>query len=377
MRVLHVIDSGGLYGAELMLLTLVEEQIHHNLKALIASIGTPEVKEKPLEVEATKRNIPIRLFRMRPGPNYLGILQILSYAESENFDLLHTHGYKSNILLGFLPSWFRKMPLVSTVHGWTATTGNSKMKLYEYIDRLSLRFADSVVLVNKEMLKHPYLKNNTLKHIRVIDNGIKEHPLYHSTYRKDIHNFCEGHKVVGAIGRLSEEKGFVYLIEAFGKISKLMKNVRLLILGEGPHRKHLQKAITQLEDPCLVYMPGFVEDANRYLNLLDVLAIPSLTEGLPLTLLEAMREGVPVVASNVGGIPDVLDNGRFGILVPPRDAKILTGALMEVLGLESNSNILANRGVKHFHQNYTSANMCIKYLRLYQDILNTHRIVNA
>ena len=103
MRVLHIIDSGGMYGAEVMLLNLVEEQIRQGLKPVIASIGDNQTGEKPLEIEAHKRGFPLKIFRMRPGPNFIGAWKILNYAKSIDCNLLHSHGYKGNILFGFLP----------------------------------------------------------------------------------------------------------------------------------------------------------------------------------------------------------------------------------------------------------------------------------
>lgn len=369
MRILHIIDSGGMYGAEVMLLNLVEEQIQQGLKPVIASIGCHRCGKKAIETEARNCNFPVKIFRMHPGPNFFGAWKILQYARSINCNLLHSHGYKGDILLGLLPKIMRKIPLVSTAHGWTSTVGFSKLKIYEWLDRISLHFADAVVLVNKEMLNLPFFKGNFSGRIHVIDNGIAEKPRCGPQLRGDIKSFCEGNNVIGAIGRLSDEKGFSYLIDALSEINKTQADVRLLVLGEGPQRELLERKIYKLGIADLVYMPGFVQGASSYLTLFDVLVLPSVSEGLPLTLLEGMREGVPVVASAVGGIPDALDAGKCGVLVPPGNIGCLADALLDTLSPGGAAALLAKQGRKRFADLYGSARMCKEYAVLYKELL--------
>ena len=104
LKVLHLIDSEGLYGAENMLLALVQEQIKSGMEPLILSAGTPEIAEKALEIEARKRGLPVLKFRMKPGMNLIKACQILRIAKRHGINIMHSHGYKFNILLGLMPS---------------------------------------------------------------------------------------------------------------------------------------------------------------------------------------------------------------------------------------------------------------------------------
>ena len=139
MKILHIIDSGGLYGAEVMLLNLMGEQVALGLTPILVSIGDPGVAEKPLEAEAKRRGLRVEMFRMRPGPNILGAFEIMRFARGERAELLHSHGYKGNILFGFLPRFVRRMPMVTTLHGWTWSGGMTRMLLYEWLDSQSPR----------------------------------------------------------------------------------------------------------------------------------------------------------------------------------------------------------------------------------------------
>ena len=398
MKVLHIIDSGGLYGAEVMLLNLVHEQIKMGLEPTICSIGEKGVLEKPIEAEAVKRGFKVTRFRMMAGPNIFGAFKILRYAKREKFDILHSHGYKGNILFGFIPKAMRRLPLITTVHGWTSTTSSSfsKMKLYEWLDVRSLRHMDRVILVNKGMLSNPRLKVANLQNLTVINNGIppikrinpkfplsqgeglgeggngevfefKQNSLS-NTLDKDIVNFCKEGFVVGAIGRLSYEKGFNYLIEAVAGLAGEIPNIKLVIIGEGGERGFLEKMVSDLGLQGKVLMPGYRDAAHRYLPLFKIFVMPSLTEGLPITLLEAMQYEVPIVATGVGGIPALLEGGSAGVLVNPGD----TAGLVEALGLLKRDSKLAVRLSKRDKEavmlKYSSRKMAAEYLEIYKSI---------
>jgi len=120
MKVLHLIDSGGFYGAEAVLIELAKEQRKQNLDAHICSIGTHHDGEKSIETIARSNDIPVHTFRMRAGPNMMGAFKILSFAKNEKFDVLHSHGYKANILFGLMPEFIRQIHMLVTLHGWTS-----------------------------------------------------------------------------------------------------------------------------------------------------------------------------------------------------------------------------------------------------------------
>jgi len=118
IKVLHMIDSGGLYGAENMLLDLVEEQQRQGLQPLILSAGTPDIGEKPLEVQARRRGLPVEPFRMRAGLNFRKGMELLRYAQREGLD----------ILLGLFPGGIREIPSIVTLHGYARATPMSKKR---------------------------------------------------------------------------------------------------------------------------------------------------------------------------------------------------------------------------------------------------------
>ncbi|MGB3209617.1 MAG: glycosyltransferase [Desulforhopalus sp.] len=373
MRVLHIIDSGGMYGAEVMLLNLVEEQIRQGLRPVIASIGNMHSGEKPLETEARKRNFPFKTFRMRSGPNFFGALEILNYAKSIDCALLHSHGYKGNILFGCIPRKILFYPILTTVHGWTSTrTTFSRMRLYEWLDSWILPRLDAVVLVNQAMLTHPRLVGRKNIKYYVVNNGINiDKP---ATYPCGELGLASRERFnIVAVGRLSLEKGFDVLLNAIARVVKEKDNVSLVIFGEGRERHKLEDLIAQLGLQENVKMPGFLENVAKTFPCFDLLVIPSLTEGLPITLLEAMRAKIPVIASKVGGIPDVMEGGVGGFLVEPGDVGGLAGAINKLAGSEFRCRQLAEEAHLIFRQRYSSVEMAAAYQQIYADMLVNYR----
>jgi glycosyltransferase involved in cell wall biosynthesis len=397
MKILHIIDSGGLYGAEVVLLNLVAEQIELGLDPIIASIGEKHIPEKPLETEAIKRGFNVKKFRMRAGPNCLGALKILRFAHQESFDLMHSHGYKGNILFGFLPKKIRKIPLIATLHGWTSTNSFTRIKLYEWLDGKSLRFIDAVVLVSEAMKSHPKFKGRKGINFHVIPNGIpipdtqydnSTNQLFndssnlrfdHLTNKhfdestnqrldENIIDFCKKAYTIGSIGRLSPEKGYGNLIEAVKIVSDDGIDISLVIIGEGEERETLENKVRELGLQGRVILPGYLREAKRYLSCFKVFALSSLTEGLPITILEAMREGVPILSTIVGGVPEALDHGKAGVLVGTSNARDLTQGILRLHDNPELGKHMAEIAKKIVFQIYSSQRMTIEYLKIYKHI---------
>lgn len=371
MKVLHVIDSGGLYGAEVMLLNLAAEQAAMGLEPVIASIGDPLCGEKPLEAEAMRRGLRVERFRMRPGPNIAGAFRVLRFAWREQCDVIHSHGYKGNILFGFMPRALRRLPMVTTLHGWTWTGGMDRMGLYEWLDRLSLRFVDAVVMVNDTMRRKIDLPG-----IHVVPNGI---PLAGEAERPAtpldprIVEFCRGGITLGAIGRLSPEKGFDILLDAVREVAEHHPDIRLVILGEGESRGGLEAKIRELGLTERVLLPGYVPDANRYLPLFRVFVLSSLTEGLPMVILEAMQAGVPIVATRVGGVPEVLGEGAAGKLVPVSDVNRLADGINQLIIDRYLSAVMTSAAKHSLKDKYSASIMALKYCEIYCGLINNNQ----
>jgi len=376
MKVLHVIDSEGLYGAEVMLVNLAREQKKIGLQPIILNMRESNSFENSLEGEASRNHIPFHVIQTRTGPDFTGSFKIIRYANAGGVDIIHNHGYKPNILLGFIPRRARHLPIVSTIHGWTYTGGNTRMRLYECLDAMSLRFIDAVVLVSKAMQHHPKLKGRKGINFQVIHNGIpisdnSRHSHQPNTPDLDstIVDFCKIGYSIGSIGRLSTEKGYKYLIEALMLLNKQGIDTRLVIIGDGYERNSITGLIKKFGLENRVMLPGYRDDAKKYMSYFNVFVISSLTEGLPITLLEAMQARVPIVATKVGGIPEVLQNEKCGLLAKPSDPRSLAHALGRIYHDPTLAKDLSSFSYQEALTKYTSENMVLRYLDIYQKLI--------
>ncbi len=331
-KVLHLIDSGGMYGAEAVVLSLMIEQTRAGLAPVLGSIATAGSPEKPVAAIARKKGLEVATFPVRRGPDIFGALRILRFARNLEIDLIHCHGYKANILMGLLPIHLRGAPYVVTLHGWTWATPFSRMSLYAWTDAAMARRANAAVVVSQAMAAHRRVAATGLQPV-VVHNGIPEASDPDPQRRlSDILPIpqCSRGLLLGAIGRLSPEKGFDVLIEAVAKLHRSNPHIFLVIMGEGRMRSSLETLSRTLGTAGNVHFAGYIPSASNYLKSINIFVMSSRSEGLPITLLEAMRAGVPIVATRVGGIPEALDDGRCGVLVSPGDASQLAMAIQHL-----------------------------------------------
>jgi glycosyltransferase involved in cell wall biosynthesis len=376
MRVLHLIHSEGIYGAELILLYLAREQQQRGHEPLVGSIRDPGTDQTPFEALAMSWGLPVVRIRIAPRPTPGVVRSLLRCVREVAPDVLHSHGYKPNILLGPLPRRLRG-PMIATLHGWTAARTFSALWLYERLDRLSLRRIDSVVVVARCMLELAALQGVVASRRHVIENGIppREVRLADLAARRvaplpgELVEFTARHPTLVAIGRLSPEKGFKLLLEAFARArAQSGGSYQLLIVGEGPEHQVLADRIAVLRLGTSVRLAGYVDGADRLLAGAAGFVISSLTEGLPLALLEAMQWRVPILASAVGAIPELLDEGRHGRLVAPNNLAALTDGLHSLMSGDRSSGEAIASACQVVSGRYTSARMAEQYLAAYAAI---------
>ena len=370
MNIVHIIDSDGLNGAEIMLLNLMEEQRRMDLKPVLLSLGDSGTGENSLEAEARKRMLEVIPFRTRRGYSLQGALEIARRARETNAALLHSHGYKGDILVGSLPRKIRHMPMVRTQHGRTSVARLSRIGMYEALDSLIIRGLDAVIEVNEAGLQRRDGKTF------VIENGIPELEFDSaSAYSADpvVREFCKNSFIIGTLSRLSEEKGLVHLIAALSAVCSRYPRVKCLVLGEGPLKNMLQSLVNEAGLADRVLLAGYRNYAYHYLPCFNIFALPSLTEGLPISLLEAMQAEVPIVATRVGGIPRVLENGRTGVLVRPGDPEELAAAIFALLSDPLGARAMGRHARAAALTNYSSRRMAENYQRVYETVLTKWR----
>lgn len=368
MRVVHIIDSGGYYGAEVMLTHLCQAQQALGLDVEVISIGTPGNYEKPLEAKLRGNGIPCIKWRMMALPDMRESFKILRYCEASSTNVIHSHGYKGNILLGLLPKRCRKIPVVTTLHGYTRSAGFSKMMLNQWLDKLCLRRLDAAVLVSEGM-RHQAPSNVGAK-LHVIANGIPD--IVPSDAEQPIEYFENESFNIGAIGRLSHEKNFQLLIRAMPRILDSRPNTKLVIYGEGTERADLEALINQLSLTQTVFLPGYIEEPARLFRHADVFINCSITEGMPITLLEALRAGCPIVASDIAANKSLLTGINGATTLVSLSEEEFAHAILNMAALSPEEREVAKaEALQRFEERHTAKEMAQKYWAVYSSVCNT------
>jgi glycosyltransferase involved in cell wall biosynthesis len=288
--------------------------------------GFEQLRQKAVTAQAPLVSVSDR------GPwDWRVVWQFLRICRRERVEIWHGHDYKSNAL-GLLLRRFWPMRLVTTVHGWVRHT--RRTPLYYKIDELCLPRYEAVICVSQDLHERCLACGVPAQRCQLIENAIDT-----QEYTRHLGNgeakrrlgLPLGGALIGAVGRLSAEKGFDLLIRATDQLLRSGTEVALVIVGAGEQEEPLRALISQLGRQDRIQLLGYRADVKELYEAMDVFALSSLREGLPNVLLEAMAMEVPVIASRVAGVPQVIQHGHNGLLVEPSCVPSLTEALARLL----------------------------------------------
>lgn len=377
MKVLHLIDSAGLYGAEQVMLALAQGQRESGIDACIGSIASPGLGEKALETAARDRQVPVIRIEIPSGlsPSAIGALRIR--INNLRPEVIHSHGYKANVLSGLVPKRLRLAPLVTTYHGWTSSGGFSRNALYESLDRLVVNRRDAAVVVSKSQVvklnvRHP-------ENLYVVPNGVAELDALRTCDMSDVQadvEFCKRGPTLVMVGRLSPEKCQNIALRAMALLSVEHPELQLLLMGDGPLRSPLHDLAKSLGLGHAIRLAGYVPDPWRVFPYTKGLVMTSRTEGLPVTVLEAMRARLPVISSAVGGVPDMLDYGACGWLISEGSASGFAVSIRDLLENQASAYAKVERAYCRFQDRYTVRRMVAEYDRIYRTVVSSSRLQN-
>ncbi len=285
-------------------------------------------------------------------------------------DVLCCHGYKAD-LLGLPAARRQGVPVVAVSRGWTGAS--FKVRLYETLDRLCLRWMDRVVCVSRGQAVKVFRTGVPAGRVVVIRNAVRAErfagiSLAGHARLQDF--FPEPRRrIVGAAGRLSPEKGFDLLVRAAQPLVRADPSLGFILFGDGPLRGKLAGRIAAAGLDRQFILAGFRADLDALLPFLDLLVLPSYTEGLPNVVLEASAAGVPVVATAVGGTPEVVEDGVTGYLVPPGNVTALRDRIADALASEARRKAMGLRGRKWVREHFSFAAQARQYHEFFDDLL--------
>ncbi len=276
-------------------------------------------------------------------------------------DILHTVGYKADVHGGIATRWGREWPLISTVHGWLFRP-DVKERFYGWINLHALRRCSRVVALSRFYEDMLLSKGVAREKLERIPSGV-------DVQRMPLIPPPSGPFTVGIMGRLSSEKNHAMFLRAARAVLDAGARASFIIAGDGPERAAIEAQIAALNLSPHVTLAGFMSRED-FLSLAHVSALCSQIENLPYTALEAMAAGRPVVATNVGGLPDLVDEGVSGYLVPLDDASAMADRFMRLAADSALREKMGAMGRYKLESEFELSVMVARHLELYQAALN-------
>ena len=288
-------------------------------------------------------------------------------------DLIQTHNIKSHFLVR-LGGIQRQLPWIAFTHGYTAEDG--KMKLYNQLDRWSLRRPDRVVAVCEAFAKDLRARGVRRDKIVVRHNSIAPMPAADPRAVAGLREklgIPPGAVVWLAVGRMSPEKGHADLLAAIAALQQdpAVPDFRLVLVGDGPERQAIEELRRRLPRPAQVILAGTTSTMPLYYALADALVLPSHSEGSPNVLLEAMVSGLAIVATRVGGVPELAEDGVTAFLVPAHATHAMAGRMKELSINRELRTALGERARHWALANYGPQQYFDSILHLYQRVLQS------
>ena len=362
---MHLRDSSGIFGAERVILTLAKKIDPSKVKIGLLCLRRKDGRSQRL-IDAA-RQAGIDVFPVDVSGRFdLGALwEMRSILQSQKVDLIHTHDFKSDFY-GLGASAGTRIARVATAHGSTRDSVLKKLYLL-FTEKGTYRFFHRVIAVSQEL--HSYLRSCGLPSwkIETIQNGI-DFSLLNATAPgneaplPDLNGRC----VFSVIGRLFPDKGHRFFLEAFSRVYRTHPRAAAMIIGDGPERQAILDKIGQLKLEGAVHLCGVRANMAEAYAHTHCLVIPSLTEGLPYVLLEAMGKQVPVIASGVGDIPLLIKQGATGYLATPGDVEDLEQKMIAFLEHPAQNAQMAVNACNLVTEKYSAIQMAAKTEALYR-----------
>jgi glycosyltransferase involved in cell wall biosynthesis len=362
MRVAMIAPGEIFGGAERQILTLTTFLQQRDVHVTLLLFHDAELARRARELRMT-----VETLNPRSALDFSARYRLAQELAAGQFEVIHAHGYRAMVYAAMGRP--RRMPILKTEHGGLEAVAaqareRAKLRFYRMVENAATRFTGAtIVYVTQELQQMCSAEHRNIPS-RVIANGIDPASLQGLPRPPEL---SPGEFNIVVVGRLEPVKGVEYAVRAMAQ-ARLSRPARLHVIGDGPLRGDLERLAAELNVTDRVSFLGFRKDAPAFTAHADVLLMPSLHEGLPYTLLEAVAANTAVVASRVGGLAEVLEDGVTALLAPPENATSIAECLQRLAGDSDLGRQLARYANEKLMQRYGAARMGELYLDLYREL---------
>lgn len=328
-------------------------------------------KGGPIADELESLGVKINYINMKNIYDLFGLNRLTRLLKFGDFDIIHTFLFDAN----FLGALSARKAGVSCVISSRRDMDIWKARRHIRAERIGAKLSKKVI-ANSNAVKEFIVQQEKISHfkIEVIPNGIDLSVFHKDDKRPDLREefgLSKDHFVIGTIGTLSEKKGQRFLIHSAIRILEVFNQARFIFVGDGPIEGELKKLTKRLNLSDKIIFTGLRKDIPAILSMFDLFCLPSVYESCPNAILEAMACSLPVVTTNVGGIPELVINGETGVLVPPQDTDALSKAIINLMKNGQSGEKMGQLGCKIVKENFNLARMIGSYMNLYEQSLHS------
>ncbi|HYM03684.1 MAG TPA: TIGR03088 family PEP-CTERM/XrtA system glycosyltransferase [Stellaceae bacterium] len=368
-HIIYRLAVGGLENGLVNLVNNLPDDAYRH--AIVCVTGATEFRNR-----IRRNSVEIHEINKKPGKDFAAYGRMWRLLNRLKPRVVHTRNLPA--LDSLAPAWLAGVPkFVHSEHGLDMIEVDGKNFKYNLLRRASRLIVDRYVTVSRDL--HDWLHNEIgvpESRLQTIYNGVDTErfsPMGRSREALPPGFAPEGATVIGTFGRLDPLKNQLALARAFARIlaarPAARRSLRLMIVGEGKQRAEIEAALDEGGVRDLAWMPGFRDDTADLYRALDIFVLPSLREGISNTLLEAMASGRPVVATRVGGNPEIVPEDVAGLLVPVDDAEALAAAIQRYLDAPALARAHGDGARAHVLRHYSLAAMVGSYDRIYRSLL--------
>lgn len=364
--VMQLRSSAGLYGADRMVLSLNAGLAATGLRSRLLCVHNYRMQRQELFDAANAQGQDVADLPCRGRLDMGTVRALRRHIAATDANIVHVHDYKS-AFYAWLATRGRRLARVATLHGWVGAT--TSLRLYNTMELALLRRFDALAIVAEPQRAVLLRHRVPAEHVHVMDNGIDLPTAAGDRVgARAALGLSQDAFVIAAVARLSAEKNLSLLIDVMARLVA-GQDVVLLVAGDGPERAALEEQARALGISSTVHLLGQRDDIAAMWPAFDVLALPSLTEGMPLVVLEALAHGVPVVASRVGEVPRLLSHSPASILVEPGNADALEDALRAAIA--RGPGLRDTGAARHVREHHSTESMSRRYGALYASLLES------
>ncbi|MCK4496142.1 MAG: glycosyltransferase [Candidatus Aminicenantes bacterium] len=327
--------------------------------------------ESPLHRKAYEARLPVFPLKIKSEFDIPAILRLSKAMRRKKCPLVHFHDAHSTAV-GAVAASLAKVPLRLISRRVDFPLNKNYFSRFKYTKNV-----DAIIPVSEGVKKVLVEGGIDPEIIKVIPDGI-DYTVFEeassSNYLRHELSFSPDDYLVGIVAHLADHKGHKYLVKAARILKERAPKIKIIIVGEGPLMMELSKQVKEIQVEDIIFFLGFREDVPQILASLDLFVLSSYLEGLGSSLLDAMASKLPIVATKVGGVPELVINNKTGLLVPPRNPSALAKAILKLYNDRALASYFGQRGYELVHQKFSAEAMADKIIALYEKLAKKKRI---